>query len=154
MKVLRVIAVAVLVAAPVVLPAQAKPNFSGTWKCDVKRSVGCSDNSVAVIKHDGDSLTMTMGAGKGPQVIYRVGETVTTAPMKPTDRAGDKAPQSQVTARWEGDVLLTEVVTVEADKRIATSTWRLSADGKELIIDVKRTGRNTEPSSKYVYIKQ
>jgi hypothetical protein len=128
MKVLRVIAVAVLVAAPVVLPAQAKPNFSGTWKCDVKRSVGCSDNSVAVIKHDGDSLTMTMGAGKGPQVIYRVGETVTTTPMKPTDRAGDKAPQSQVT--------------------------RLSADGKELIIDVKRTGRNTEPSSKYVYIKQ
>lgn len=135
-------------AIPVIAAAQKTPNFSGTWKCDVARSVGCADASIAVINHDATTLTMTMGAGKGPSAVYRIGQTVTTTPNPDRPSA-----VSQGQARWNGDVLVTEITATEPENRTVTSTWRLSADGKELTIDVKRTGSNVRPSSKYVYVK-
>ena len=141
-------AVTLVVAFTLVAAAQEKPNFSGTWKCDVARSVGCLDNSIAVIKHENDTLTMSMGGGKEPSTVYKVGETVTFSPAKP---GAEKS--AQTTARWDGNTLVTEMVTNEGDKRTATSTWRLSADGKELTIEVQRTGAKVQPHSKYVYVK-
>ena len=150
MKVLKVVLLAVLVGVPLVTMAQSKPNFSGTWNCDQKRSTNCLSAGV-VIKHTGETLAVSRAEAKAVVQTFRLDGTETTnEPAQEIGLRGGKLPQSQATARWDGNTVIIETRTLEDKPRIRQSVWRLSADGKELTIE--GAGPDGSPT-KNVYMK-
>ena len=150
---LKLLSVVVLAAVPMLTAAQARPNFTGTWKCDAKRSTACNTDTI-VVKHSGDTMTVQSPVEKSVVQSYKLdGTEPTNDPAQETGFTGRKLPQSKATARWEGSTIVTEFRTMEEPPVIGRSVWRLSPDGKELTIEGMRSGRGGERNTKTVYAK-
>ena len=142
---LTLLSVVVVVALPTLVAAQPKPNFSGTWKCDTSRTTGgsCTTDAI-VIKHSGDTITVQSVQPSPIVQTYKLDGTETTNdPAQKLGNSGRPLGQLKVTGRWEGTAAVIETRTLEEPPRVTKSTWRLSADGKELVIDSDRGGRGT-----------
>ena len=107
--------VAVL-AFMVVVPAQDKPNFAGTWK-----PVGSF--TVYTITVEGAKMTVTMTiAGNSDSTVYMLDGTPATRTNE-----GPNGPVNMVfTSTWEGDVLVT---TITAPGMSRTERRSIEADG-------------------------
>jgi hypothetical protein len=138
MNAMKISTAVVLAALPVIVAAQAKPNFSGTWNCDEKRSTNCLSAAI-VIKHTGDTLAVNRAEAKAVVQTFRLDGTETTNdPAQETGFRGGKLPQSKATARWDGNAVVVETRSLEEKPRIGKSVWRLSPDGNELVIEGTR----------------
>ena len=122
-----------------------KPNFTGTWRILQSRDA----SKMLVVSHRGAKLEVTrkgfaMGVTDVRQSLYYIdGETHFTEEtnwIESSDKSRAKEPVSQKVksvAAWHGDTLV-----IETDE--SKEEWRLSEDGKELILttgSAKRTYR-------------
>lgn len=153
MSTLKMLVVLGLAVTSTVIIAQGKSNFSGTWKCDAKRSTDCNADTV-IVKHTGDTVAVQGPGEKAVVQTYKLDGTETTLdPAQEVGFTGRKLPQSKATGRWEGATIVMETRGLEENPRISKSVWRLSADGKELTIESTRSGRTGDGKGKTVWTK-
>jgi|HubBroStandDraft_4_1064222.scaffolds.fasta_scaffold76440_2 hypothetical protein len=152
----RMFFVALLAAAFGLLPAQAKPNFTGAWKLNVAKSdfgaMPAPDSRNDKIVHDDPALADTI-AQSG-----QMGET--TAEMKFSTDGKEttnsvRGNEVKSIAKWEADEL---VIDGKAQFNGADVTlkdrWSLSADGKTLTIQRHVNSPMGETDQKFVLEKQ
>ena len=145
--------------------AQAKPNYSGTWKLDPSKSqyseYGGPSARTDVITQDGDKFTQkVVSASDQGNANY----TLTfTADGKPVDIKGDSpaANQGMLTARrisaaWQdSSLVITEDMTYQGQFDFtSTLTYVLSQDGKTLIITSHSATQAGDVVTKFVFAKQ
>jgi len=136
--------------------AQAKPDFSGTWKLNVaKTDFGAlpgPDSRLDVITHKEPSLTDDVVA-EGAQGKQQYTVKYTTDGKEVTNQIGPLAVNS--TLKWEASnlVITSKFVYNDADVNVH-STWALSADGKTLTINVHFASTMGETDQKIVFEKQ
>jgi hypothetical protein len=133
--------------------AQAKPDFSGTWALDAAKSdqMGARQGGGAaaapapiMIKQTATELTQEQK--RGENTITTVYKLDGTESVNKTQRG-----ESKSTAKFDGAKLVIKIVSEGANGPMeTTSTWSLSADGKELTM--LRTTQRGE--MKQVYAKQ
>jgi hypothetical protein len=148
---LRLLSVVVLISLPMLSAAQSRPDFTGTWKCDVGRSLNCFTDTI-VITHTGDTLTMQRAGEKAVVQSFRLNGTETiNDPAQEIGVTSRKLAQLKSTSRWEGSTIVTESESIEDSPIVMKSVLSLSADGKELTIESARAGRMG--TTKTVYTK-
>jgi len=132
----RVFSVALLAAAFGLLQAQAKPNFSGTWKLNASKSnfgpMPAPEARTDKITHQDpdlkDSFTQSGPMGEvTAELKYSTDGKETTSSVRGN--------QIKSTAKWEGDELVIAGKTsFEGGDVTLADRWSLSADGKTLTI--------------------
>ena len=100
-----ILSAALVVAFVVGMSAQAKPNFTGTWKPDPARSKTIGGLGPALtITVEGSKMTLTLTtAGNSTSRVYMLDGT----PSKNTVGAADNQREVTYTSKWEGNVLVT-----------------------------------------------
>jgi hypothetical protein len=123
-------------------PSGGRPNFSGTWTRDVKKSekpltVG---PSTIVIEQTGNELTTRPAKDRARVERYRLdgSESVNE------ERDGTK---SKSTARWDGEKLIvtTAVSPLTGRGYTRTTTYSLGSGGKELITETATVSSADKP---------
>jgi hypothetical protein len=127
----RRILIAVLFCFAVAI-AQARPNFSGTWKLNLTTSdFGAApkpEKATTTIEHAEPSLQVTTDV-TGPQGQRVTKFKYTTGGAEITNVNGPVEMKS--TAKWDGDVLVIESKGKFQDNDITLiDRWSLSSDGK------------------------
>ena len=112
------------------IPAQAKPDFSGTWRLDLSRSDAAA--------HAETPGPVTLTIKQSPTEIHIT--TTTSRGWTDTTYAfvSDDAPPpaGRANARWRGDALLTNAVRdIRGQSVTVQQSRQLSADGKEMIVE-------------------
>jgi hypothetical protein len=146
---------------PSTFTAQTRPDFSGTWRMDASRSESAMQaepikSMTVVIRQTPTDITFetttdhgtttetyslnpkigglpqkTEIAEKAPSGSNKTGSAATTGSA--TDKSGSG---SEKTARWQGDVLVTDVIRdVRGQSVTAQQSRRLAASGNEMIVE-------------------
>jgi len=135
--------------------AQARPDFTGTWKQNMEKSPTKSSwlkSYVNKIELQDTSLkvVVTMVGDRGENIYtrtYTIGKEETSQ-----DREGD---QFTTTVKWEGNKLVLDTVEKERDGTLTSKEiWTLSDDGKTLTKNIHRSGPRGESDQKYILEKQ
>jgi hypothetical protein len=132
--------------------AQAKPNFTGTWKMNPSKSKfdggGGPSGITAKIDQKDDSVTeaLTVTGDGGDQNVegkYTTDGKEIDVQLGPNGAKG--------TAKWDGDAL---VIEWKAEGFVFRRKLALSTDGKTLTMAVHRTSQNGEVDETVVFDKQ
>ena len=142
---------------------QGKPNFSGTWELDAAKSEGIPEGmkQLMTVKQAGDRIDVEVKMS-GPQ-----GERALTdvyvldgkeAEFKPAILSGGTAKAGKRVSTWALDGAgfdAQEAATVDGpegeDEVKGKRTWRLSADGKLLTIEIDLAGGGGAMKSKRIF---
>ena len=165
----KVLAVTVVAVATMVLAgtsfAQAKPDFSGTWKLNVDKSdfgpVPGPTAQTDVIEQSGNTLKINVTA-EGEQGKMQYTEVLTTDGKEvaiPADSPGaHPAPEvtlQSISAAWDGATLnVSQKLTYGGDPVTGVSHYTLSADGKVLTIASDYQSPEGGASRTFVFEKQ
>lgn len=140
-----------------------KPNFTGTWELDAKKSEGVPEGMKQglTVRQEGDRIDVeiTMSGAQGdrtlPDAYVLDGKEVE---FRPAIVGGGNAKAGKRVAKWAEDGMgfeAQERATVEGpqgeDEMSGKRTWRLSPDGKVLTIEVDMKGRGGPMKSKRVF---
>ena len=155
---MRTLTAAIMLTLWVMTPlagAQARPNFSGTWKCDVTRSWNCGQATV-IIEHRGDLLTIRRDEPDAVvQTIRLDGTETVNEPMQKFGFTGRELPRSSAAGRWEGATLAIETRTIDDAPVVRKEVWTLNPDGRELIIGATRSlARNEATTTVYTKVER
>jgi hypothetical protein len=152
----RVFATALLAVAFGLLQAQAKPNFSGTWKLNTGKSdfgaMPAPDTRADKITHEDpdlkDSFTQSGQMGEvTAEMKYSTDGKETTNSVRGN--------QIKSTAKWEGDELaIAGKTSFNGADVTLNDRWSLSADGKTLTIQRHVNSPMGETDQKIVLEKQ
>jgi hypothetical protein len=134
---------------------QAKPDFSGTWRLDLARS-----DSSAHADHPGP---VTVTITQSPADI-RIETTTSKGNTSLTYKLSAAEPLSTTNplARWRDDALVTDAIRDVGGQSVTVQqTRRLSADGKEMIVEsvvnvqhgYTLTGAQTYSASRDTFVK-
>jgi hypothetical protein len=122
-------ALLILAATPLVY-AQTRPDFSGHWSMDGKRSQSAVQNEPVgaldvVIRQTATEMEMVISNdGKTGTVTYRL------------DGSPSPIPNGTATSHWEGDALVTETVrTIQGQTVTTKETRRLDTGRDEMLVD-------------------
>ena len=153
---LRVCATALLAAACGLLQAQAKPNFSGTWKLNAAKSdfgaMPAPETRTDTITHQDpdlkDSYTQRRQTGEfASEMKYSTDGKETTSSV-----GGNEI---KTTAKWDGDDLAIAGKTQFNGANVTMNDrWSLSPDGKTLTIQRHVNSPMGETDQKIVLEKQ
>jgi hypothetical protein len=160
----------IVLLAVVLVSAQGKVNFSGTWvldksKSDVPQLMGVSEDAeltqitgmMMVVEQQGTTLRVTrmmkaQGEERKEIHTYKIEGAETT-------NTGFRGETVVARAFWEGDKLI--VVSTRTMKALlkevsaeSRGVWSLSPDGKTLLIDAKTHGPRGAQRVKAVFDKQ
>ena len=139
---------ALVFGAAVAFGADAKPNFSGTWKLNVAKSeMGGAPVEALTLEVDHKDPVLTYTA-KGTAAGQPFEETVTLT----TDGKPARDGQGTVTVHWEGNVLLAEGAD-DWGKPSYTATLTLADDGKSFTRVLVVKGDNPQ-NRRELYEKQ
>ena len=120
--------VAVVLAATFLQPAshaQARVDFSGTWKMDSARSSSIGPVTVVISQSSGEVKIDTTKEGETNEVTYKL------------DGSELKTSRWTSKAHWDGPALVTEVTGLVQNQAVsAKETRTLSPDGNEMFVDV------------------
>jgi len=147
-----------------VVLAQARPDFSGTWKLDPSRSriaetaglaglVGAGAPATLHITQPANgTLVIESQINEGHARLYRPGSRVSTPVTVGTTGS------ITMTSRWEGRSLVSEGTreSASATSPVAThvkEVLSLSADGRTLILEVTTTAAGDKSASTMAYMK-
>jgi hypothetical protein len=152
----RVFSAALLAAAFGLLQAQAKPNFSGTWKLNASKSdfgaMPAPDTRTDKITHEDpdlkDSYTQSGQMGEvTAEMKYSTDGKETTNSVRGNE--------IKTTAKWEGDDLAIDgKASLNGADVTLKDRWSLSADGKTLTIQRHVNSPMGETDQKIVLEKQ
>jgi hypothetical protein len=152
----RVFSVALLAAAFGMLQAQAKPNFSGTWKLNTGQSdfgaMPAPDSRTDKIAHADPDLTDSMTqSGQNGEVTAEL--KYSTDGKETTNSV--RGNQVKSTAKWEGDELVIDGKAAFNGADVTLKDrWSLSGDGKTLTIQRHVNSAMGETDQKIVLEKQ
>ena len=105
--------------------AQARVDFSGTWKMDAARSSSSGPVTVVISQSSGELKIETTKEGESNEVTYKL------------DGSELKTPRWTSKAHWDGPALVTEVAGLVKNQAVsAKETRTLSADGNEMFVDI------------------
>lgn len=132
----RLIGLMLLTAAIGVVQAQAKPNFTGTWKMNVGKSefgsMPAPDSRTDKIGHEDPSLKDNV-TQSGQQGDMTSDLTYSTDGKQTTNTI--RGNEFKSTAKWDGDELVIENKGAFNGQDVTLSDrWSLSADGKTITI--------------------
>lgn len=153
---IRALAVASVAAALGLLQAQAKPNFSGTWKLNPAKSdfgaMPAPESRTDKITHEDPALTDSFTqSGQMGKVTAEFKYSTDGKETHNTVRGNE----IQNTAKWEGDELVISGKTVLNGADVTMhDRWSLSADGKALTIRRHVNSPLGETDQKIVLEKQ
>jgi len=152
----RLFFAALLAVACGVLPAQGKPNFSGTWKLNTSKSdfgaMPAPDTRTDKITHEDpdlkDSFTQSGQMGEvSADMKYSTDGKETTNSVRGNELKS--------TAKWAGDELVIDGKTSFNGADVTLQDrWSLSADGKTLTIQRHVNSPMGETDQKIVLEKQ
>ncbi len=137
-----------------IVRAETKPDFSGTWKQNMDKSPTKSSrlksyvNKIELQDTNLKVTTTTLGDRENTYTrTYTIGKE-----EKSQDREGD---QFATSVKWEGNTLVFETVEKERDATLTSKeVWTLSEDGKTLTKSIHRSGPRGESTQGYVLEKQ
>ena len=148
----RILAVCLLACAcALAAVAQAKPDFSGTWKMNPAKSKferGGPDGIILKFEQKDANLSevLTLTGGNGERRV----EAQYTADGKETDvDMGGRPTKGSI--KWEGETL---VIAWKGEGRSFTRKCKLSADGKTLTLEVIQVNDNGTVTDMVVFDKQ
>ena len=153
----KFVSITILIALPLVSAfAQQKPDFSGTWKLNVVKSVFGQlpgpESRTDVITHKEPSLSNSVTA-EGAQGKQEYTVNYTTDGKEALNKVGPREIKS--TLKWAGSNLVISSKFLFNDMDVTSeATWVLSPDGKTLTIDTHFTSSMGEADQKYVFEKQ
>lgn len=145
--------------------AQAKPDFSGTWKLNVMKSdfgpVPGPSAQTDVIQQSGQTLKINVSA-EGDQGKMQYTEALTTdgkevaiAPDSPVAHPAPEVTLQTVSATWDGATLnVSQKLTYGGDPVTGVSHYTLSADGKVLTVASDYQSPEGGASRTFVFDKQ
>ncbi len=153
---LRLLCGALAAAAFGLVGAQAKPNFSGTWKVNVAKSdfgaIPAPDSRTDKIVHEDPDLKDTMT--QSGQMGEVTAELKYSTDGKETTNA-IRGNEVKSTAKWDGDELtIAGKGSFNGSDVTLNDRWSLSADGKTLTIVRHVAGAMGETDQKIVLEKQ
>ncbi len=136
--------------------AQAKPDFSGTWKLNVDKSdfgpLPPPTSRVDVIQHAEPSLTDSVTADT-PQGKQNFTSTYTTDGKEVTNKNGPREIKSTMT--WEAfNLVVNSKLSFNDNEVTIKSVWSLSADGKTLTQTAHIASPMGEADQKWIFEKQ
>jgi len=137
------------VLAATALPAQSKPDFSGTWKLNIEKSDlgGAPIESLKVVIEQKDPQFKYTATGSAGGQNFEETETITTDGKPGQDSHGNTS-----TAHWDGATLVGEVSAPDGTL-LFTSRLTMSADGKTCTRDYAPTS-DDQPKRHEIYEKQ
>jgi hypothetical protein len=152
----RVLSAVLLAAACGLLPAQAKPNFSGNWKLNPSKSnfgaMPAPDSRTDTITHaDPDLTDAYTQKGQNGEVTAEL-KYSTDGKETVNSIHGN---QIKSTAKWEGDELAIDgKASFNGADVTLKDRWSLAEDGKTLIIQRHVNSPMGETDQKIVLEKQ
>lgn len=160
----RILSVASLLTAVAVTTAaaQAKPNFSGTWKLNMEKSeMGGMGGGGGGGGMGGMMAPVTITQTETELVVERTtGDRVRKDTYyldgRESTNPGFRGGESKSKARWEGNALVIETTAMMGENQITTKMVRtLSADGKTMTVETTRPAQGGEMrTTKQVFDKQ
>lgn len=151
---MRVLSSAVLAVAVVLgtsLGAYAVADFSGTWTLDAGKSdlaapAAKANKVVLVIKQTAKQLSIQRATGDIAQYNLDGSESVNTLP---------NGGQAKTVMTWSGDTLIGKTVSTSNGTEMEMSDKRsLSADGREMILEMSMQLPSGERKQRLVYSRQ
>ena len=148
--------VVLLAAAFGLVQAQAKPNFSGTWKENVSKSdhgpLPAPESDTHTITHEEPNLKINI-ASSGQMGDMKYDIAYTTDGKECTNSVNGNDFKS--TVAWDGDALVIDTKGKFGETDFtAKDRWGLSEDGKTLTITRHLTSAMGEADQKIIYEKQ
>lgn len=155
---MRVVLISILMIAGSWLQAPAKPDFSGRWTLDARRSTSTPSGPAAmfgssfVAKQDAKTLTLDITfPGGSLQAVYLLDGSDSRNTMP--GPAGDEVIVSR--ASWDGSrlVIVTKSTELQNDQPVPLETRRVIWIGADGSITLERTGTPVElvPPTTSVY---
>jgi hypothetical protein len=139
-RLLFVITLLAVAAAPRVVTAQTKPNFTGTWKMNLEKSKSSDGKPITYyseftheIEHQEPKLRIkeTIKSAEGTRTV----DWNVTTDGKEYDTKVEASP-AKVSARWDGDRLVQRIQWTENGGEFrVTRTSTLSTDGRTITAD-------------------
>jgi hypothetical protein len=136
--------------------AQAKSDFSGTWKANIAKSdfgpAPAPDSLVEKIVHQDPSLKLNFAQTGGTgdvtsDMVY------TTDGKECVNRLGDN--EFKTTLKWEGDDLVADTKgSFDGNEFIAKDRWTLSEGGKTMTVQRHISADGADFEMKMVFEKQ
>lgn len=153
----RLFSFAVLALAVGTIQAQAKSDFSGTWKIDAAKSdfgpMPAPDSITETIVHQDPSLKANVATTGGMQGDMKYDVAYTTDGKECVNKVGDNEFKS--TLNWDGDALVVETKgSFSGTDFTSKDRWSLSADGKTLTVTRHLSSAMGEADMKEVFAKQ
>jgi len=131
----RLFSLTLLTLALGLVQAQAKTNFSGTWKLNAAKSdfgqMPAPDSIVEKITHEDPSLKANVATTGGMMGDTNYDVSYTTDGKECVNHMGDNEFKS--TLKWDGDELVIDTKgSFGGNEFTAKGRWTLSSDGKTL----------------------
>jgi hypothetical protein len=153
----RLFSLTLLTLALGLVQAQAKTDFSGTWKLNASKSdfgpMPPPDSMTETITHADPSLKANVKTTGGMQGDLAYDVAYTTDGKECVNHVADNEFKS--TLHWDGDELVVETKgTFSGNEFTSKDRWSLSADGKTLSIARHLSSAMGEADMKTVFDKQ
>jgi hypothetical protein len=165
-KTVLAVALAILSTTGSAFCEPPKPDFSGTWELDPKKSEGVPGDmrQVMTVRQEGDRLEVEIKV-RGNQGDRTSTDSYVVSGQEteftPTIIGGDGTAKGKRVATWSANGSgfdTTEHATVKtdegADEIKGKRTWRISPDGKTLTIEMDLAGKQGQMQSKRVFNKK
>jgi len=152
----KIFALSLLTLALAVVQAQAKSDFSGTWKANANKSdwgpMPPPDSIVEKVVHEDPSLKVNVAQSGGTgDVTYD--QAFTTDGKECVNRVADN--EFKTTLKWDGDDLVGDTKGAwEGNEFTAKDRWALSEGGKVLTVTRHISTAMGEFDIKLVFDKQ
>jgi uncharacterized lipoprotein YehR (DUF1307 family) len=153
------ILLAVILLLPLTAVAQDKPNFSGKWGLDTRKSdfgeFPVPDSQTNVIEHKGTSIKLTQTI-KGDAITGGVASTerhYTTDGKESSNKVG----QQELTSicKWDGNKLVIDTKLQSPDGPVEIKdSWELADGGKRLVVARMFKGPQGERGQRLVFNSQ
>jgi hypothetical protein len=153
----RLFSLTLLTVALGLVQAQAKSDFTGTWKINTSKSdfgpMPPPDSVTYTITHQDPSLKANVATTGGMQGDMKYDLSYTTDGKECVNHIGEGEVKS--TLKWDGDDLTVETKgSFGGNDFTAKGRWNLSADGKTLTITQHYSSSMGEADVKEIFEKQ
>lgn len=153
---LRILSLALVTLALALVPAQAKSDFSGTWKVNAEKSdfgpMPPPDSLVEKIVHQDPSLKVNFAQTGGTGDITS-DMLYSTDGKECVNHLGDNEFKS--TIKWDGDDLVADTKgSFDGSEFVAKDRWTLSDGGKTMTVTRHISADGADFDMKIVFDKQ
>jgi hypothetical protein len=152
----KIFSIALVAFAISLVQAQAKSDFSGTWKADPAKSdfgpMPPPDSMTQKIVHTDPSMKVNVAqtGGSGDMTYDMV---YTTDGKECENKMGDNPIKTKLT--WDGDDLVGDSVgSYEGNDFTAKDRWSLSDGGKTMTVTRHISAGGADFDMKFVFVKQ